>query len=220
MRAAALVPLALVALTLPLAAAPTAGARRGDLPTEGRRPADGATVKDATRGLAVRFTCPDYHPDASDEIVQRGGDGYHVILATTGDVGPDGLLLAPARVDARDAIEAEDAQGLCTAAPDGSDRGLLPTEPGTYWWQSYRECQTYVCPSGTEHSDPYEVTVARTVCTADRAALAAARRDLAAAHKAYNKRRTAARRERVATLQARITRLESRLRLVDRCASV
>lgn len=205
----------IVALTLLLAA--SASARRDDLPTEPRKPADGATVKDATRGVMVQFTCPDYHPDSSDEIVNRSGDGYHVLLATAADVGPDGLLLAPNRVDARDAIEVEDGPGLCAAAPDASDRGLLPTEPGTYWWQSYRECMTYICRTGVEAGDVSRVTVVATVCTADRAALAAARRDLAAARKAYKRKRTIARRERVATLQARITRLQSRLRLVDRC---
>jgi hypothetical protein len=213
-KAAVLVTWALVALLL----APTAGARRDDLPTEGRKPDDGATVKDATRGVDVRFTCPDYHPDSTDEIVNRHGDGYHVLLARAADVGPDGLLAAAHRIDRRDAVEVEDAPGLCTAAPDVSDRGLLPTEPGTYWWQSYRDCMTYVCPSGVEHSDAYAVTVTKTICTADHAALAAARRDLATARKAYKKKRTAARRERVAVLQARVTRLQSRVRLVDRCA--
>lgn len=212
---AAVVASTLVALAL---WASVAGARRDDLPTEGRLPADGVVVKDATRGIAVSFTCPDYHPDAGDEIVRRGGDGYHVLLATAADVGPDGLLVALNRVETRGAIEAEEAPGFCAAAPDASERGLLPTEPGTYWWQSYRDCMTYVCLSGNEHSDVYAVTVTRTVCTADRAALATTRRDLAAARRAYRKRRTAARRERVATLQARVVRLESRLRLVDRCA--
>lgn len=207
---------AIAALTLLLAAG--ADARRDDLPTEARKPADGATVKDAVLGVDVRFTCPDYHPDSSDEIVNRGGDGYHVVLAKAGDLGPDGLLLPANRVDARDAIEVDDAPGLCTAAPDASDRGLLPTEPGTYWWQAYRDCMTYVCRPGVEAGDVARVTVVATVCTADRAALAAARRDLAAARRAYKKKRTAARRERIATLQARITRLQSRLRVVDRCA--
>lgn len=216
MKAAVLVTWALVAPAL--APAPVADARRDDLPTEGRRPADGATVKDARRGVDVRFTCPDYHPDSGEEIVNRGGDGYHVILARGADVGPDGLLSAADRVDVRDAVLVDDASGLCAAAPDASDRGLLPTEPGTYWWQSYRDCMTYVCPAGVEHSDAYAVTVTRTVCMADRAALAAARRDLAAARKAYKKKRTAGRRDRVATLRTRVTRLESRLRIVDRCA--
>lgn len=217
MKAAVLVTWALVAsLALPA----VAGARRDDLPTEGRKPAAGATVKDATAGIAVQFTCPDYHPDTSDEIVNRDGDGYHVVLATTGDVGVDGLLLAPNRLDARTAVEVDGAPGMCTAAPDASDRGLMPTEPGTYYWQSYRECMTYICPFATEHSDTYAVTVTKTVCTADRATLATARRALTTARNAYKKKRTAARRDRVATLQARVTRLQSRLRVVDRCTKL
>ncbi|HWI74476.1 MAG TPA: hypothetical protein VNT55_21125, partial [Baekduia sp.] len=151
----------LLAALLPAAA----GARRDDLPTEGRKPAPGATIADATKGVTVQFTCPDYHPDTSDEIVNRDGDGYHVILARAGDVGADGLLLAPNRVDARTAIEVDGAPGMCTAAPDDTDRGLLPTEPGTYFWQSYRECMTYICPFATEISDTYAVTVKKTVCT-------------------------------------------------------
>lgn len=215
MRPVVLVTSALVAL---LALPAAAGARRDDFPTEGRKPAPGATVKDATQGIVVQFTCPDYHPDTSDEIVNRGGDGYHVILATAGDVGADGLLLAPARIDVRAVVEVDGVDGMCTAAPDASDRGLMPREPGTYWWQSYRECRTYICPFGTEISDTYDVTVVKTVCTADRAALATARRALTTARNAYKKKRTATRRDRVATLQARVTRLQSRIRVVDRCA--
>lgn len=212
-----MVPWALVAL---LAWPAGAGARRDDLPTEARTPDSGATVKDATRGIDVRFTCPDYHPDASDEIVNRGGDGYHVMLATAADVGPDGLLLAPNRIDVRDAVAVDDAPGLCTAAPDPSERGLMPGEPGTYYWQAFRDCMTYVCLTGPEHGDVSAVTVTATVCTADRAALASARRALTAARKTYKSRRTAARRDRVATLQARVTRLQARIRVVDRCAHV
>jgi hypothetical protein len=208
---------ALVVSALALVLPAGAGARRDDLPTEGRTPAAGRTIADATEGITVRFTCPDYHPDTTDEIVNRGGDGYHVMLARTGDVGADRLLLAPDRVDVRTVVEVEDQPGMCTAAPDDSDRGLLPTEPGTYYWQSYRECMTYICPFGTEVSDTYAVTVTKTVCTVDRAALATARRDLAAAQAALRQRRTSARRARVATLQARITTLRSRLRVVYRC---
>lgn len=204
----------LLAVLLPAAA----GARRDDLPTEGRKPDPGATLADATKGITVRFTCPDYHPDTSNEIVNREGDGYHVILARAGDVGPDGVLLAPNRVDVRTAIEVDGAPGLCTAAPDDSDRGLLPTEPGTYHWQSYRECMTYICPFGTEISDTYAITVRRTVCTVNRAALTTARRDLTAARAALKRRATPARRARVATLQARVTTLRARLRVVYRCA--
>jgi hypothetical protein len=210
----------LVTLALVLAVADPAGARRDDFPAEGRTPAPGTVVKDATRGVDVAFTCPDYHPDTSDEIVYRAGDGYTVMLARAGDVGPDGLLLAPNRVDTRDALVLDGAFGMCTAMPDPSERGLLPTEPGTYWWQVARTCMTYICPFGTEHSDTYMVVVKATVCTADRAALAAARRALATARAAYRRRRTAARRDRVATLQARVARLQSRLRVVDRCTKL
>jgi hypothetical protein len=210
--------IAVLAAQLALPAA--AGARRDDLPSEGRKPVAGATVKDATHGITVQFTCPDYHPDLGDEIVNRGGDGYHVLLATAGDLGPDGLLLAPNRIDTRDAILVDDAPGLCTAAPDASDRGLMPREPGTYFWQSYRDCMTYICPFGTEVSDTYNVVVKTTVCTVDRTALHTARRALTTARKAYKQRRTPARRDRVATLQARVTRLQSRLRVVDHCSKL
>jgi hypothetical protein len=214
-RAAVVVVWTLIALLL---AAP-ASACRDDLPTETRSPAPGTRIKDATKGVEVRFTCPAYHPDTTDAIVNRDGEGYHVMLATASDIGPDGLLLAPNRVDIRDVIAIDDQPGLCTAAPDASDRGLLPREPGRYWWQSYRDCMTYICPFGTEISDLSDVTVVRTVCTTDRAALAAARKALAAARKAYKKHHTTARHDRVATLQARVSRLQSRLRVVDHCTA-
>jgi hypothetical protein len=206
-----------LALLLAVLLPATAGARRDDLPTEGRKPDPGATVADATKGIMVRFTCPEYHPDTSDEIVNRQGDGYHVILARAAGVGLDGLLPAPDRVDVRTAIEVDDAPGMCTAAPDDSERGLLPPEPGTYYWQSYRECMTYICPFATEISDTYAVTVTKTVCTVNRAALATARRDLIAARAALRHRRTDARRARVATLQARVTTLRARLGVVYHC---
>jgi hypothetical protein len=212
--AAALAALVVAGLLAPAGA----GARRDDLPTEGRAPVSGATVADATHGVAVRFTCPDYHPDSTDEIVDRHADGYHVMLARSGEVGADGLLLAPNRIDIRTAIEVDGQPGMCTAAPDDAERGLLPREPGTYWWQSYRECATYLCPFGVEIGDPSSVTVRKTVCTVNRAALATAQRDLAAARAALGHRRTAARRARVATLQARVTTLRSRLRVVYHCA--
>jgi hypothetical protein len=210
---------ALVALVAGGLLAPAgAGARRDDLPTEGRAPASGATVADATHGVTVQFTCPAYHPDSTDEIVSRHADGYHVMLARSGEIGADGLLLAPNRVDIRTAVEVDGKPGMCTAAPDDAERGLLPSEPGTYWWQSYRECATYLCPFGVEFSDPFSVTVETTVCTVNRAALATAQRDLTAARAALKRRRTAARRARAATLQARVTTLRSRLRVVYRCA--
>jgi hypothetical protein len=195
-----------------------AGARRDDLPIEPRAPLDGATVADATAGVAVEFTCPPYHPTSYDQVVDSRGTGYHVVLARARDLGADGLLLAPNRVDTRDAVEVDGKPGMCTAAPDDAERGLLPPEPGTYWWQAYRDCATYLCPFGVELGDPSSVTVRKTVCTVNRGALATARRELAAARAALKRRRTAARRARVARLGARVTELRSRLRVVYRCA--
>jgi hypothetical protein len=198
--------------------ATAAGARRDDLPTEPRTPADGATVADATGGLDVTFTCPPYHPTSYDDVVDSKGTGYHVILARAADVGIDGLLVAPNRVDKRDAVEIDGKPGLCTAAPDDAERGLLPTEPGTYWWQSYRDCATYLCPFAIEQGTPSAVTVRQTVCTANRAALTSARNQLAAARTALKRKKSSARRARVARLDARVTQLRSRLRVVYRCA--
>jgi hypothetical protein len=217
---AALVAVLLCAL-LPVAA----GARRDDLPTEPRTPVDGATVADATSGIAVQFTCPPYHPTSYDDVVDSRGVGYHVILAKAQDVGFDGLLLGPNRVDTRDVIEVEDKAGMCTAAPDDAERGLLPTEPGTYWWQSYRVCATYLCPFGVEIGYPSAVTVRKTVCTANRGALKTAQKQLVEARAALKRKKTdsrrdrVARRERVARLDARVSELHSRLRLVYHCAS-
>lgn len=207
-----------VALVLCGLLAATALARRDDLPTEPRTPTSGATVADATRGIDVVFTCPDYHPSSYDVMVNGGGEGYHVLLARAGDLGADGLLMAPNRIDIRDAIEVDGQPGMCTAAPDASDRGLLPTEPGTYWWQAYRDCATYLCPFAVELGDAWPVVVKKTVCTVNRAALATARRELTAARAALARRRSsAARRARVATLDARVMRLKSRLSVVYRC---
>lgn len=210
-----------VAALLCLALLPAgAGARRDDLPTEPRMPADGATVADATGGVVVQFTCPPYHPTSFDDVVDSRGTGYHVILAAKSkDVGFDGLLLGPNRVDKRDAVEVDGKPGMCTAAPDDADRGLLPTEPGTYWWQSYRDCATYLCPFGIEYGEPSAVTVKQTVCTADRAALKSATRQLAEARAALRRKKTDGRRARVTRLDARVTALRSRLRVVYRCAS-
>jgi hypothetical protein len=194
-----------------------ASARQDDPPVEGRAPADGAVVKDAVAGIDVRFTCPAYHPTQFDQVRPGDGEGYHVVLATVGDVGVDGLLLGPARVDTRDAVVVEGADGICTAAPDVDERGLLPREPGTYWWQPYRDCATYLCPFGTEAGDPVRVVVHETVCSANRTALHAAARDLAAARKAYRLKGTAARRDRVTRLAARVTQLRTRLRVVYHC---
>jgi hypothetical protein len=209
----------LVALSLCALLAASAGARRGDLPVEPRAPADGATVADATEGVAVQFTCPDYHPTSYDVVVNRGGNGYHVILARAKDVGADGLLLAPNRVDTRDVIVVDGKPGFCTAAPDDADRGLLPPEAGTYWWQAYRDCATYLCPFGMEAGDPSAVTVKQTVCTVNRSALSVARRELKAARTALAHRRTDGRRARVARLSARVASLRSRLRVVYHCAA-
>jgi hypothetical protein len=195
-----------------------AGARRDDLPTEGRAPASGATVADATHGLTVKFTCPRYHPTSYDEVIPDPADGYHVILARSANVGDDRLLTVADRIEVRDAIEVDGEPGMCTAAPDSAENGLLPHEPGAYWWQPYRDCATYLCAGGVEAGDPSAVTVKRTVCSTDRAALSRARRDRATAVAALKRRRTAGRRARVATLDARIARLQSRLRVVYRCA--
>jgi hypothetical protein len=196
-----------------------AGARRDDLPTEPRAPADGAAVAHAVDGISVAFTCPSYHPTSYDVVVSTEGSGYHVILATTGETGLDGLLLGPQRVDGRDAIEVEDQPGMCTAAPDAAERGLLPREPGTYWWQSYRDCATYLCPFAIEAGTPSAVVVKQTPCTANRGALKAATLQLATARTALKHKKTAARRARVARLDARVTELRSRLRVVYHCAS-
>jgi hypothetical protein len=208
---------ALLALLVAIALPGAAGAREGDQPVEARTPGDGAVVEDASAGLSVRFTCPPYHPTSFDDVVPDGGEGYHVILATSGDVGADGLLPGAARVDARDAVQVDGAPGLCTAAPDAAERGLLPREPGTYWWQPYRDCATYLCPSGTEAGDPSRVVVKNTVCSANRTALRTAQRDLAAARTLLSHKRTAARRERIARLAARVTQLKARLHVVYHC---
>jgi hypothetical protein len=202
-----------VALALCGLLAATAGARRDDLQPEARSPADGVAIA----GIDVVFTCPDYHPSAYDTMVNRDGDGYHVMLARAGDLGPDGLLLAPNRIDIRDAIVVDGKPGMCTAAPDDSERGLLPTEPGRYWWQPYRDCETYLCPFAVEFGDPSSVVVGKTVCTVTRGALATARRELTAARAALRHRRTAGRRARVATLDARVVTLKSRLSVVYHC---
>lgn len=194
-----------------------ARARQDDPPVEARAPADGAVVKDAVAGLRVQFTCPAYHPTQFDQDVHGDGDGYHVVLATAGEVGVDGMLLGPARVDTRDAVVIDGVAGMCTAAPDAAERGLLPREPGTYWWQPYRDCATYLCPFGEEVGDPVRVVVRETVCSANRTALRAAARDLATARKSYRSHRTTARRDRITRLAARVTQLKARLRVVYHC---
>jgi hypothetical protein len=205
-------------VVLLLAAWPgAAGARQDDPPVEGRSPADGAVVQDATSGLRVQFSCPAYHPTQYDQVRPGDGEGYHVILATAGAVGVDGMLLGPARVDTRDAVVVDGVAGICTAVPDADERGLLPREPGTYWWQPYRDCATYLCPFAEEVGDPVRVVVRETVCSASRTALRGATRELAAARKSYRSHRTTARRDRVARLAARITQLRARLHVVYNC---
>ncbi len=194
-----------------------ARARQDDPPVEARAPVDGAVVKDVVGGLRVQFTCPAYHPTQFDQDVHGDGDGYYVVLATAGAVGVDGLLLGPARVDTRAAVVVDGVAGMCTAAPDAAERGLLPREPGTYWWQPYRDCATYLCPFGEEVGDPVRVVVRETVCSANRTALRAATRDLAAARKSYRSHRTSARRDRITRLAARVTQLKARLRVVYHC---
>jgi hypothetical protein len=147
-----------------------AGARRDDLPTEGRKPDPGATVADATKGVTVQFTCPEYHPGhhrrdrqpRRRRLLRPPGPGSRRRRRRRAAAGAQPHRRPDRDRDRRRARDVHD-----------SDRGLLPTEPGTYWWQSYRECRTYICPFGTEISDIYPVTVKKTVCTVDRAALCA-----------------------------------------------
>jgi hypothetical protein len=197
----------------------TAGARRDDLPTEARAPVAGATIADATHGITVKFTCPRYHPTSYDDVIPGPAEGYHVILARSGNVGDDRLLVMTDRIEVRDAVEVDGEPGMCTAAPDSAENGLLPREPGAYWWQPYRDCATYLCTGGVEAGDPSAVTVKRTVCSTDRGALSGARRARATAVAALKRHRTPARRARVARLDARIAQLQSRLRVVYRCAA-
>jgi hypothetical protein len=195
-----------------------AGARRDDLPTEPRTPGSGATVADATKGIPVKFTCPAYHQYSYDDVITKDAEGYHVLLARAADVGDDGLLLTANRIDQRGAILVDDEPGICTAEPNGAELGLLPPEPGTWFWQPYRECATYLCNGGVEVGDVWPVTVTRTVCSVARASLASAQRQLTEARTALKRRRTAGRRTRVTRLDARVTTLRSRLRVVYRCA--
>ncbi|HEU4975844.1 MAG TPA: hypothetical protein VFT50_12190 [Baekduia sp.] len=216
----------LVALLLACALPATAGARRDDLPIEGYAPADGAVVQDATRGLAIDFTCPAYHQWTEDVAVTGPVDGYHVVLADAPDVDQHGMLLRDHRVDAREAVALEvpplpsgdPAPAHCTAAEDDAGLGLLPREPGTYWWQAYRDCQTWVCAGGVEVSDPAQVTVVRTVCTVQRALLQQTRGTLRSARRLLRRHRTRARRARVSRLVDRVAMLRQRLRVVYDCA--
>lgn len=199
-------------------------ARADDVPAELYAPADGTVVKDASHGLAVNFTCPAYHRGTTDDLITGPVDGYHVILADAADVDANGVLLLANRVDVRDAVRLElpdtadgPAPAHCTAAEDDAGFGLLPREPGTYWWQVYRDCDPWVCAGGMEASDAARVTVTRTVCTVQRAAYAQARAALTAARRQLAHRATTGRRARVARLGDRVTLLRARLRVVYGC---
>jgi hypothetical protein len=217
---------ALIACAVPA----VAGARPGDKPIELSKPVEGTTVKDATQGLAVDFTCPQYHPMEQDGILNGPSEGYRVVLADKPDADEWGMLLVANRVDVRDArilepemtptspVLADGAAPLrCTAAEDDAGHGLLPREPGTYWWQVYRTCAPYLCRGGVEVSDRWPVTVQRTVCTVQRAALTKARADLATARKQLKRKPTKARRARVERLTYRVSLLRARLRVVYDC---
>lgn len=208
---------AAVAALLAVVAAAPAGARRDDLPPELYAPAAGATVADASHGLAVDFTCPVYHQYPQDELVTAPTEGYHVILSTQSDVDDHRLLLPAGRAEVRDARLLEARPGHCTAVEDDAGNGLLPREPGTYYWQVYRDCATYVCPGGIEVSDVAAVTVKRTVCTDTRSALAATRVALIKARADLARRRTTARKARVTRLQGRMATLRTRLTVVYGC---
>lgn len=220
--------LAALAVLVACAVPTSAGARRDDLQIELSKPAPGATVADATRGLAVDFTCPVYHPFVEDSVVTAPGDDYFVMLADKPDVDEHGMLLEANRVDLRPAVVLEPAKAPadappaplhCTAAEDDAGRGLLPREPGRYWWQAYRTCHSVVLCRGApaEISDVAAVTVTRTVCTVQRAALAKAQSRLAAARKQLKRRATKARRARVARLDDRVAQLRARVRVVLDC---
>jgi hypothetical protein len=208
---------ALAAALAVLATAVPAAARPDDVPTEVRKPAAGATIADATAGIAVDFTCPVYHRYPQDELITAPSEGYHVVLSTKADVDDSGLLVADGRVDVRDARVLDDVPGHCTAVEDDAGNGLLPREPGTYHLQAYRECEPYVCRGGVEASDVVTISVRRTVCTVNRGALTVTRRALREARTALGRHRTAARRARVTRLQARVTMLRSRLTVVYGC---
>jgi hypothetical protein len=216
--------IAAVVAALACALPSTAGARRDDIPTEPYKPVDGAVVKDAANGLTIDFTCPAYHPGFEDFI--RGPvDGYHVVLADAPDVDANGMLLLTHRIDVRDAVRielppaasGEPAPAHCTAAEDDAGRGPLPREAGRYWWQAYRDCDTWVCPGGAEPSDVFHLSVVRTVCTVQRTALAQARTALSGARRQLAQHRTSARRARVSRLTDRVSLLRARLRVVYGC---
>jgi hypothetical protein len=211
---------ALAAILAALAFPATAAAVKGDLPSYPVKPADGATVHDASKGLPVVFTCPRYHVDERADVLALPTEGYHVLLSTNNQTTFDGLLGEPGRVDERGVVRTgeKDKDNECAAEEDDAGLGLLPREPGTYYWQVYRECVTYLCgPGGREVFDISRVVVTRTVCTVTRAELRRARSALAAARRALRERRTAARRTRVSRLADRVATLRGRLRVVYGC---
>jgi hypothetical protein len=194
-----------------------ASARRDDKVAELFRPSNGTTVADAVHGLNVDFSCPVYHQYTFDDVVTGPTEGYHVILSTSNVVDANRLLVPEGRVDVRDAVTNDDLFEHCGAAHDDADDGLAPTEPGTYYWQVYRDCATYVCTGGVEVTDVWSVTVKRTVCSVNRAELKKVRAELKVARSALARRRTAGRRARVSRLTARVTTLHQRLRVVHGC---
>jgi len=220
-RGRRVIPAAIVALTALavalLAPAGPAGARRDDKIPELYRPANGSTVKDAVHGITIDFSCPVYHQYTFDEIVTNPTEGYHVILSTNPAVDENRLLVQDGRVDQRDVISNDAIPEHCAAAPDDADDGLMPPEPGTYYWQAYRDCATYVCPGGVEVTDVWSVHVKQTVCSVARAALKQTRSALTAARKALAHRRTAGRRARVSRLSTRVATLKARLAVVRGC---
>jgi hypothetical protein len=100
---------------------------------------------------------------------------------------------------------------------DDAGEGLMPKEPGTYYWQVYRECEAYVCAGGVEVTDVWSVRVKRTVCSVNRGELYKARAQLEVARAALAHRRTPGRRARVSRLTARVATLHTRLRVVHGC---
>jgi len=210
--AAALVALAVLALPA------TAGARRDDKPAELYAPADGAVVKNAVKGLKVDFTCPAYHPDIYDFIINEGPDGYSLTLSTSPDVDQYGALVPGGIVDVRPAFVNPKLEGHCGSDVNQRGETLLPREPGTYYWQASRTCQTYACPGGIEVSFVNKVEVRTTVCSALRSQSAGARSALGKAKRSLRKRpRSKARKARVARLDAKIKTLRQRQRVVYEC---
>ena len=136
-----------------------------------------------------------YHQYSFDDILTAPADGYHVILSTSDAVDDHRLLVPDGRVDERAAVSNDNIFEHCGAAADDAGQGLMPREPGTYYWQVYRVCEAYVCIGGVEVTDVWSVRVKRTVCSVDRGELSKARAQLKAARAALalRRRRAAAR---------------------------